>query len=295
MNYLKDILGISIITKDRWDDLKLTLSQLESFGLTELQTVVMDDGSSKALPTHYRSLFPWVNFQRHEKSSGVSLRRNQVAGILSTQFILQLDDDSAPIYGHLDDACNWLKSHPKIVALGLSIALRDHSHKFDVTPNEPFAIKDFIGCGVILRRDIFLGLGGYEQRLSFFGEEPEFCIRAFSNGYEIYSYPAITISHRVTSIARNQRIRSRLFIRNEMLIALWHFPFPESIFRSVRLWIAIMLKNPELNGYPIALLQGFLEAPFYYLIWKKENKRLPYHRFLEWKRLPLGVSVLQKK
>ena len=41
-----DALGIGITTKDRWDDLAVTLSELKMKGYEDSETIVIDDGSS---------------------------------------------------------------------------------------------------------------------------------------------------------------------------------------------------------------------------------------------------------
>ena len=45
-----DALGIGITTRDRWDDLEVTLSELRSKGYENAETIVVDDGSKQPLP-----------------------------------------------------------------------------------------------------------------------------------------------------------------------------------------------------------------------------------------------------
>ena len=105
-------IGIGITTKDRWEDLAVTLAVLKGEGLDCLETVIIDDGSRVPIPDELREKFSWVKFVRHEESKGLIVRRNELVDRLSTEFYLSLDDDSFPVAGDLEAAATWLREHP---------------------------------------------------------------------------------------------------------------------------------------------------------------------------------------
>lgn len=51
------------------------------------------------------------------------------------------------------------------------------------------------GCCMLIRRDIYVNLGGLNDQLEFYGEEPEFCLRLQNNGYETWLVKDSTIIH----------------------------------------------------------------------------------------------------
>jgi GT2 family glycosyltransferase len=59
-----DALGIGITTRDRWDDLEVTLSELRNKGYENAETIVVDDGSKQPLPPSLKATFPKVRFER---------------------------------------------------------------------------------------------------------------------------------------------------------------------------------------------------------------------------------------
>ena len=63
-------LGIGITTKDRWDDLAITLSELKKNGYEDVETIVIDDGSKQPVPQALRVAFPKVRFERVDHSLG---------------------------------------------------------------------------------------------------------------------------------------------------------------------------------------------------------------------------------
>ena len=279
-------IGIGITTKNRWDDLAVTLSHLRDEGLDSLETIVIDDGSDTPAPAEFLKRFPWVKFERYEKSAGNLPRRNRLASLLSTEFYLSLDDDSFPVAGDLEAAADWLKEHPKVAALAFRIIMADDPLP-DVNKVIPAILtKDFINCGVLLRREIFLSLGGYETRLHFYHEEPEYGFRVLQNGYDIYAYPSVVIRHIVTMAARPHASRARYFIRNVVLMDLWFYRKPKSILRAVAHLPLLFLQLPKLRRHPGALIYGWLEGFFCYLAWRNLKRPLSADQLAEWQKRP---------
>ena len=50
--------GVGITTRDRWDDLAVTLSELKTNGYEDVETIVIDDGSKRPLPPALRAGLP---------------------------------------------------------------------------------------------------------------------------------------------------------------------------------------------------------------------------------------------
>ena len=285
-------IGIGIATKNRWDDLAVTLTHLRDEGLDSLQTIVIDDGSDQPAPADFRERFPWVKFERFEKSAGNLPRRNRLAEILTTEFYLSLDDDSYPVAGDLDQAARWLQTHPSVASLAFRIIMANDPVPDVTQVVEPILTKDYINCGVLLRRDIFHSLGGYETRLHFYHEEPEYSIRAFQKGYDTYAYPSVVIRHIVTSAARPHAKRTRYFVRNVVLMDLWFYPVFQAFPRAVAHLPLLYLGVPRLRRHPGALFLGWLEGFFCYLGWWRLKQRLTADQLAEWKRRPEVSKVI---
>lgn len=284
--------GIGITTKDRWDDLEVTLHRLQDLGLDRLETIVIDDGSIQPQPAGFPERFPWVKFLRFEKSQGLIVQRNRLGTLLSSPLILGLDDDSFPVQGDLSAAATWMLDHPRVVALAFQIIFKDESPTANAATKEPFPVRDYIGCGNLVNRELFLSLGSYEERFEFFTEEAEFCLRAMREGYQVLAYPAYVIRHNVSPIARNRAWRTEKFIRNEMLMAMWHFPAKEAILRVVRALPAMLIKNADLRKNWSALLKGYFAALINYFRWPHSKQRLTNDQFAAWKKLPMAVQVV---
>ena len=288
MSLQRDVLGIGITTKDRWNDLAVTLSELRSKGYGDLETIVIDDGSKQPVPQSLRTTFPKVRFERVDHSLGLVVQRNRLARTLSTAYYLSLDDDSFPVAGNMSDALVWMENHPSVAALALNIIKGDESIPDPETLGEPFPVRYFIGCGHLLRRVQFLELGGYLDRLHYYGEEIDFGLKAFLHGFSVYAYPAVVIRHNRTPVSRDLAKASRYYIRSQTVIGLLYFPFPFFILRAAN--CLLLFRNSEWNLHPGSLLLGWLEAFGCAISLRNERRPLSIVQFRAWRKLPLPVQ-----
>jgi GT2 family glycosyltransferase len=278
-----DSIGIGITTKDRWKDLEVTLTVLSCKGFSTLETIVIDDGSSRPVPPALLERFPWVRFERSDRSYGLIVQRNRLARMITSAYYLSLDDDSFPAAGDLGKAVQFLEGKPDALGLALSIVLRDEPLPSSSRPPSP--VRYYIGCAHLLKRELFLRLGGYDENLHW-GEEPEFCLRALHKGYRVYLYPDMVIRHNRSPVARNLKKTARYYIRNEALVGLRYFPFPYSVLRFFNTLPGI-LRNPEWNAQWPSLIRGWVEAPWCAVRWRHLRHPLPLEKFWAWKKLPL--------
>lgn len=280
--------GIGISTRDRWDDLAVTLSELCKGGYGDLEMIVIDDGSRQPVPPALHRTFPKVRFERVETSLNYVVQRNRLAQMLSTPYYLSLDDDSFPVAGDIGDAVSWLENHPSVAALAFHIINRGDSIPAPEMLGEPYPVRYYIGCAHLVRRRQFLELGGYLERLHYFGEEIDFCLKALREGFSTYTFPAVVVRHNRTPVARNSAKAARYYIRNEAIAGLLYFPFPFSILRAVN--CVRILENPRWNVHSGSLLLGWLEAFVCGTFWWHLRRPLSIAQFRAWKRLPLPVQ-----
>ncbi len=293
MTALSHRAGIGISTRDRWDDLDVTLTSLHEQGYSALETIVIDDGSVVPMPPGFAGRFPWARFIRSEKREGVCVQRNRVFRLLAAPLILSLDDDSFPVAGDLAAACSWMEERPHVFSLSFQIVHRDEKPPDNFATRAPFPVRDFIGCAALLRREIFLALHGYEEQFLFFGEEPELCLRALQAGHEMQGYPAFVVRHGVSPVHRYPAERAGLMIRRECLSALAYFPFPyQAVRRALFCVPGYLYRNPEFRPYWRSLLAGLWQGIRDYRSGRFPRTRLTTAEFLAWKSVPIAPHVL---
>ena len=278
--------GIGITTKDRWDDLAVTLSELTAQGYEDVETIVIDDGSKRPVPQTLCAKFPNVRFERVDRCLGLVVQRNRLARMLSSSYYLSLDDDSFPVAGDISKAVVWLENHPSVAALAFQIVERDGVVPSRDMRENPFPVRYYRGCAHLLRRKQFLEIGGYLERLHYYCEEIDFCLKALRLGLSTYAYPGVVIRHNLTPVARDSPKSARYYIRNEAIVGLLYFPFPYSIFRAAS--CLRILRDPKCNHHPVRQLLAWLEALVCGIRWWKLRRPLSRAQYRAWKELPFA-------
>jgi GT2 family glycosyltransferase len=91
-------------------------------------------------------------------------------------------------------------------------------------------VPSFIGFAHLLRRDLFLRLGGYRESFVFYGEEKEFCLRLIEAGHRTVYLPDALVSHVPDAGGRSPSRYLRFVSRNDCLNALYNDPFPRVLW-----------------------------------------------------------------
>jgi GT2 family glycosyltransferase len=241
------------------------------------------------VPVALRERFPHVRFERTARSRYVTGVRNDLARMLTAPLFLQIDNDSFPVRGDLGAAAAWLQERPDALALAFIVAERDDfAEAVRALPPEPAPCDFFIGCGALIKRELFLELGGYEEELEYMAEEIAVTLHAQSRGLQVYQYPAVTVRHYRSPLSRDLTARAMLNIRNELLIAGLYYPF---VFLVLR-WPVYLVKALVFGWFPRReIVKGAMAAARRYpTIWCKREP-VAVAAFLRWKRLPRPVTV----
>jgi GT2 family glycosyltransferase len=278
-------LGISIATRNRWPDVERTLSMISARPELEgCRVIVADDGSDEPAPRGLADRFRGVDFLPGGPSLGASAQRTRIARLLDTEFVLQLDDDSYPVGGSVSDAVDFLSAHDEAAALALNVVEGGRREPAVDTSTPPYRVESFIGCGVLLRRRLFLSLGGFIGALGFYCEETHFSARATREGRAIYKFPSLVIRHEKSACARSTARIAFLRGRNRVLLVLWHYPA-----RAIPLRLATSLPGTlalvHWRDAPAAAA-GFLAGIRDGLRMPGERRPLSYSQYLSWRSLP---------
>jgi GT2 family glycosyltransferase len=277
--------GIGIATKDRWLDLQETLRQLEAGGYHRRHpVVVVDDGSRTPAPAELLERHPWVRFLRHEVNQGYIRRRNEIARLLDTPYVLILDDDAHPVLGSIDDAADYLDASPHVGALACNILCDEATIPGVPLNTRPFRVQRFIGCAHLLRRKLFLYLGGYREELVHYAEEGEYCARLLRHGHEVHYFPAMLFRHNVAHSGRNASRIAYFQGRNRVLLALWHFPWWALPFRLASAFVGSLALVPR--ACYGSVLSGYLAGLGAGLRYRRNRNPLQRAQYTRWRRLP---------
>jgi GT2 family glycosyltransferase len=100
-------------------------------------------------------------------------------------------------------------------------------------PHAPIDVTAASGALMVVRRDEFLALGGFDELIFMYGEEADYCLRALERG-RVVVHPDSAIRHEVGHASGPHQSQVRLYwpSRNRLLNAARHLPFG-ALVRSV--------------------------------------------------------------
>ena len=207
-------------THNRIERLQKTLaelSRLESHGAGGGAEVIVVDNASNPPVKSQAALANGlaVRTVRRERNEGAAARNIGVETARG-EWIIMLDDDSFPLdCGHL----HAIEEAPEdVVAIGAEIFLPDGRHESGGLP------EVFIGCGVAIRRQAFLGAGGYDPAFDYYAEEYDLCAKLMLAGWRIVHDRRFRVRHEKIAAGRDMnRILHRL-VRNNGWVAQRYSP-----------------------------------------------------------------------
>ncbi|MCH7960786.1 MAG: glycosyltransferase [Planctomycetes bacterium] len=124
-----------------------------------------------------------------------------------SQWIVMLDDDSFPLdTGFL----HRLASAPPDVAAVSADILLPHTGRREMGGLPAV----FVGCGVAIRRSVFLELGGYDPAFNYYVEEYDLAARMLIAGYRVQFDRWFRVEHHKTNAGRDMNTILARLVRN---------------------------------------------------------------------------------
>ncbi|MGD1896815.1 MAG: glycosyltransferase family 2 protein [Phormidesmis sp.] len=236
-NDLKEdpLLSICITTRNRPQELIKCLNSISKLRGINFEVVVSDDASDKPVFSQIidavaPSVIAKARLIRFEENIGLIAARNELAKLARSPYILSLDDDA--ILYKPDVIYKAIKILERDSAIG-AIALTQSGEDGTLLPkgkqpapvDYPCIACSYIGFGHIIRRDLFLSLGGYRSIFWYGYEEAEYAKRMLDRGFNVLFLPDVGIIHYHSPIGRSQLKHMRNGCRNKCLAAIYNEPF----------------------------------------------------------------------
>ena len=281
---LSDLVSIGITTKNRWQDLEITLVKIKEMGLESLPIIIFDDASDRTCNFDISGLLSQIQFERFTESKGLIVRRNQIAQSMQTKYYLSLDDDSYPVSGSLQAAVDFAESQENLLCLSFPIynpVLGEYQNKS--SDKKPYQVRSFVGCGHLLNLEHFLSLGGYREELVHQGEEMDIAARGFQKGFFCYHYPDLLIHHTASNEGRNWHRMDFYGSRNNVFWNDWFVPSELKIYKQIRTFISRI--GLSLKVRRLGLIKGEIWAFKHLSQYEQNRQNMSMKTYQEWTKL----------
>jgi GT2 family glycosyltransferase len=234
--------AVVVITHQRRDELLLAVERL--LALPERpHVVVVDNGSTDGTAAAVRDRFPTVELIASLENLG-AVGRNIGVARLATPYVAFCDDDTWWEPGSLTVAADVLDAHPRLAVVTARIVvepggtedpivaeLRDSPVRGAAWLPGP-ALGSFLAGASVLRRDAFLEVGGFSERLWLGGEEELMAGDLAAAGWELCYLADLTVHHHASQ-ARDGHRRRRDGIRNTLWTTWLRRPLRPALRRTL--------------------------------------------------------------
>lgn len=282
--------GIVIVTRNREKDLRLVLEKLKNEPRWSALPVWIHDDTSSSVSADYFSFLKENSFSlaRNPARIGLVACRNQSNAAVPFDFIFSLDDDSC----FLDSlgpaqALDYLRANPQVGALCFPVA----DPQAPASTFAPYACAIFTGCAHLLRKEVFLKVGGYRADFVHQGEEVEFCMRLWAAGYEVHAFPACRVHHWVTDASRDWERMGFYGPRNRVWTLFLRVPLrylPLELVRAAGSTLKLAWRTglwmTHLEGFCAGLGRGVASVLLL------ERKAMSAALYKKWRCLPLTAN-----
>ena len=167
-------LTIGITTQNRPEALRVCLDSLDVLRGLDLEVLIFDDGSEPPAEAAPRPGSLRVRVIRDETRPGYIVGRNRLVREASAPAVLLLDDDTRLLSREsIEQALAVFDSDPHVAAVAFAQAEADgRPWPATMQPSTvacPSVIPSFIGFAHLLRKAVFLELGGYREAFIYYG------------------------------------------------------------------------------------------------------------------------------
>jgi GT2 family glycosyltransferase len=181
------------------------------------EIIVIDNNSEQGSLNHLIELFPDVKFVLTGKNPGFGAANNIGANMARGKYLFFLNPDTLVINNAVYELSQYMDAHPNTGACGGNMYSADmepvSSYYIDIIKAEyrivfnrkkiigfnynskPKFVNVIVGADLLVRKDVFMKAGGFDEDFFMYYEEVELCQRIQKLGYKIVSVPAAEIIH----------------------------------------------------------------------------------------------------
>ena len=245
--------SILISTKNRSNDLLLTLQKTRCLLSKTVNCVVYDDGSTDGTFEKVTAHFPEVEIKRNEISKGYIYCRNKMLNETTSDFAISLDDDAHLLTENpLDKIFNYFNENPNCGLLALRIFWGLEEPKNQLSNEIPSRVQSYVGCGHVWRIAAWITIPNYPEWFQFYGEENFASLQLFKKNWEVHYLPEVLVHHRVDLKSRTKNHNEFSFRYRRSICSGWYlillFYPAVKIPRIIAYTVYIQIKTKILKG-----------------------------------------------
>jgi len=204
--------------------LELCLDSLEKAPpRRSMEVLVVDNASTDGSSEMIEAKYPWVKLIKSSENLGFAKGNNVAIRQCRGRYIALVNPDVIVFPGCLDALADFLDENPKVgnvgprvlnpdrsmqstcrrfptlwnnfcSATGLATRFKDSrlfagEHMFYFPHDRTLAVDVLVGCFSMIRRETFYDVGLLDENLFMYGDDVDWCRRAWNAGWQVVFYP----------------------------------------------------------------------------------------------------------
>ncbi len=232
-----------------WNTRDLTIDAigrlLEASDDVDLHVLVRDNGSTDGTAQALRGAFPDVDVQVGH-NVGFAAGVNTLLARSDAPWFLALNSDAWPEPGAVRTLLEAAAQRPRAAVLAPTLLRPDGTLEVGVHPLPslrgagrrplppaagPREVGWAVGAALLLRREAWQSLGGFDERLFMYAEDLDLCWRARQAGWQVWEVPGAVVRHvgNASGAQRYGRTRERAVIANANRVVRRHLGGPRAV------------------------------------------------------------------
>ena len=237
--------SILLVSRNRPEELDKSLMILHKYiDFQQHEILVFLDGCSSN-SEKLIELYPNVKWEISEVNLGASKARNILYKQAKGKIFFGFDDDSHPLQEDFINISRRIFNENKKVGI---IAFKEIKGIFKSDAEIPdefmkgkdYLVKDFLGCGFAIKKEVYEATRGFPVWIDIYGEEVCVAMEALDLGYDILFTYQILVNHRTLKQKKNingaNYFRFQRQLRNTAFFYMVYFPFPMMLKKIVQLY-----------------------------------------------------------
>lgn len=193
------LVTVNILSFNRKDELRNTLTKVYEQDYKNIEVIVVDNASSDGSAEMVKSEFPSVQLIQMEKNIGIA-GWNEGFKAAKGEYVLVLDDDSYPDNNTLYNGIQVLNENNDAGIISFNVY--NLLYKFSETQFFDYNPFSFNGCGALIKREVLLKVGHYNELFFIYLNELEYTARSYNQGFKTIYFEKSLVYH-------NQSLKSR--------------------------------------------------------------------------------------
>lgn len=219
------LVSILVLNYNGKEYLSECLQSLLQITYPAYEIIVVDNGSVDGSVEYVNQYFPKVNTLALDKNYGFSQANNRGAEVAKGELLVFLNNDTAVEKEWLTELVKGLQFDPKVAVCGSKVVFYSDPGIIDFAgglispigagvnigfskPDGPLYNKTkysshAYGASMLVRKDVFQKLGGFDNDYFSYHEELDLCWRCWLQGYKVLYVPLSIVKHKrsVTSLS----------------------------------------------------------------------------------------------